>query len=41
MKRATEYMLKGTQIAVTPLLRPQEGSGINELIIKGLTPIKA
>ena len=41
MKTATEYMLKGTQIAMTPLLRPQEGSGINELIKKGLTPIKA
>ena len=41
MKTATEYMLKGTQIAMTPLLRPQEGSGIYELIRKGLTPIKA
>ena len=41
MKTATEYMLKGTQIAMTPLLRPQEGSGIYELIKKGLTPIKA
>ena len=41
MKTATEYMLRGTQIAMTPLLRPQEGSGINELIKKGLTPIKA
>ena len=41
MKIATEYMLKGTQIAMTPLLRPQEGSGIYELIRKGLTPIKA
>ena len=41
MKTATEYMLKGTQIAMTPLLRPQKGSGINELIEKGLTPIKA
>ena len=41
MKTATEYMLQGTQIAMTPLLRPQKGSGINELIEKGLTPIKA
>ena len=41
MKTATEYMLKGTQIAMTPLLRPQEGSGIYELIRKGLTPTKA
>ena len=40
MKTATEYMLKGTQIAMTPLLRPQEGTGINELIQKGLTQIK-
>jgi len=41
MKTATEYMIRGTQIAMTPLLRPQEGSGINELIKKGLTTIKA
>ena len=41
MKTATEYMLKGIQIAVTPLLRPNAGSGIWELITKGLTPIKA
>ena len=32
MKTATEYMLQGTQIAMSPLLRPQKGSGINELI---------
>ena len=41
MKTATEYMLKGVQIAMTPLLRPHPGSGIHELITKGLTPIKA
>ena len=41
MKTATEYMLKGVQIAMTPLLRPNPGSGIHELITKGLTPIKA
>ena len=41
MKTATEYMLQGIQIAMTPLLRPQSGSGILELIDKGLTPIKA
>lgn len=41
MKTATEYMLQGVQIAMTPLLRPQPGSGIHELITKGLTPIKA
>ena len=41
MKIATEYMLKGVQIAMTPLLRPHPGSGIHELITKGLTPIKA
>ena len=40
MKTATEYMLKGTQIAMTPLLRPQEGTGIYELIRKGLSEIK-
>ena len=40
MKTATEYMLNGVQIAMTPLLRPQPGSGIHELITKGLTPIK-
>ena len=38
MKTATEYMLKGTQIAMTPLLRPQKGSGINELIEKRFNP---
>jgi len=41
MKIATEYMLQGIQIAMTPLLRPHQGSGIHELITKGLTPIKA
>ena len=41
MKTATEYMLQGIQIAMTPLLRPQSGSGILELIDKGLTDIKA
>jgi len=41
MKVSTEYMLKGTQIAMTPLLRTHEGAGITELIKKGLTPIKA
>ena len=41
MKTATEYMLRGCQIAMTPLLRPNAGSGIHELIKKGLTPIKA
>ena len=41
MKTATEYMLKGCQIAMTPLLRPMPGSGIHELIKKGLTPVKA
>lgn len=41
MKTVTEYMLRGTQIAMTPLLRPLRGSGICELIEKGLTPIKA
>jgi len=41
MKVSTEYMLKGTQIALTPLLRTHEGSGLTELIKKGLTPIKA
>ena len=41
MKVSTEYMLKGTQIAMTPLLRTHEGAGITELINKGLTPIKA
>ena len=40
MKTATEYMVKGCQIAMTPLLRPNPGSGIHELIKKGLTPIK-
>ena len=41
MRTATEYMLEGIQIAMTPLLRPQSGSGILELIDKGLTTIKA
>jgi len=41
MKVSTEYMLKGTQIAMTPLLRTHEGAGITEIIKKGLTPIKA
>ena len=41
MKTSTEYMLQGIQIAMTPLLRPQSGSGILELIDKGLTTIKA
>ena len=41
MKVSTEYMLKGTQIAMTPLLRTHEGAGITELIKKELTPIKA
>ena len=41
MKVSTEYMLKGTQIAMTPLLRTHEGAGITEMIKKGLTPIKA
>lgn len=41
MKTATEYMLKGCQIAMTPLLRPHPGSGIHELIKKNLTSIKA
>ena len=34
-------MLKGCQIAMTPLLRPHPGSGIHELIKKNLTPIRA
>ena len=41
MKVSTEYMLKGTQIGMTPLLRTHEGSGLTELIKKKLTPIKA
>ena len=40
-RTATEYMLEGIQIAMTPLLRPQSGSGILELIDKGLTTIKS
>ena len=41
MKVSTEYMLRGTQIAMTPLLRTHEGAGITEQIKKNLTPIKA
>ena len=41
MKVSTEYMLQGTQIAMAPLLRPQAGAGIMELIDKGLTDVKA
>ena len=41
MRVATEYMVQGIQVAMTPLLRPQSGSGILELINKGLTDIKA